>query len=253
MDKIALISDIHGNMPALEAVIDDISSRGIKRIMCLGDLVGKGPYPEKVVDMCREVCETVIQGNWDWVMANGDGPEFLRLPWHRARLGPERIEYLKNLPGSLDFYLSGKKVRLFHTSHKGVLERVFSNDQVADFKVMFNNTDFTGDYFMPDIVGFADIHRILHLSRQGKILFNSGSVGNAMDEPSAAYVILEGNYGDKNRGHFTFQVVRLLYDAELAIRQARDEGMPDLEPYEIELRIAQYRGLSKLNDQSVYP
>jgi protein phosphatase len=253
MEKIAVISDIHGNIPALEAVLKDIKERGIKRIFCLGDLVGKGPHPEKAVDICRNECETVIQGNWDFVVADGNGPAFLRLDWHRNRLGQTRLDYLKNLPGTMDFYLSGHKVRLFHTSHEGVMKRVFSNDQVADFKVMFNNTDFTGDYFQPDIVGFADIHRILHLSRQGKTLFNSGSVGNAMDEPSAAYIILEGNYGDKNKGLFTFQVVRLLYDVELAIRQAREENMPDIEPYEVELRIAHYRGLPKLNDQSVYP
>jgi protein phosphatase len=253
MDKIAVISDIHGNMPALETVLKDIKERGIKRIFCLGDLVGKGPHGEKAVDICRKECETVIQGNWDLIVAEGVGPAFLHLPWHRNRLGQARLDYLKNLPGTIDFYLSGRKVRLFHTSHQGVKERVFSNDQVADFKVMFNNTDFTGDYFTPDIVGFADIHRILHLSRQGKILFNTGSVGNAMDEPSAAYVILEGNYGDMARGHFTFQVVRLLYDAELSIRHAQEEDMPDLEPYEVELRTAIYRGLPKLKDQSIYP
>lgn len=55
MDRIALISDIHGNIPALEATLDDIRRRGIVRIFCLGDLGGKGPHGEKVVDICREV------------------------------------------------------------------------------------------------------------------------------------------------------------------------------------------------------
>jgi protein phosphatase len=244
MEKIAIISDIHGNIPALETVLKDIHQRGLKRIFCLGDLVGKGPYSEKAVDMCREVCETVVQGNWDLVMANGDGPEFLRLPWHRDRLGPERIDYLKNLPGTIDFYLSGKKIRLYHTSHKGVLERAFSNDQTADFKVMFDNTPFTGEFFQPDTVGFADIHRVFQQCRHGKMLFNTGSVGNPMDEPTAAYVILEGNYGDKKKGFYSFQVIRLPYDIDLAVKQAYDEEMPDTRIYEVELRTAVYR-----NDQ----
>jgi len=253
MEKIAVISDIHGNIPALEAVLKDIASRGIRRIFCLGDLVGKGPHAGKAVDICREACEMVLQGNWDRLVADGGGPPFLRLDWHRARLGAERIDYLKNLPGVIDFYFSGKKVRLFHTSHIGVMERVFSNNQVADFAVMFNNTDFTGNHFTPDTVGFADIHRVLYQSRQGRILFNVGSVGNAMDETSAAYVIMEGNYGDRAKGFFTLQIIRLPYDAELAIRQAQEEAMPDIEPYAVELRTARYRGLPKLNDQSVYP
>ena len=65
MEKIAIISDIHGNLPALEAVLLDIERRGIKRIICLGDLVGKGPDSAAVVDRIKEVCESVVQGNWD--------------------------------------------------------------------------------------------------------------------------------------------------------------------------------------------
>ena len=62
MDSVALISDLHGNLPALEAVLHDIKRRNISRIFCLGDLVGKGPHSEKVVDICREVCEVTVQG-----------------------------------------------------------------------------------------------------------------------------------------------------------------------------------------------
>ena len=65
MDSIALISDLHGNLPALEAVLRDIKRRNISRIFCLGDLVGKGPHAEKVVDICQDVCEVTIKGNWD--------------------------------------------------------------------------------------------------------------------------------------------------------------------------------------------
>ena len=63
MDRIAIISDIHGNIPALEATLRDIQRRNIKRIFCLGDLVGKGPHSDQAVDICREVCEGIIRGN----------------------------------------------------------------------------------------------------------------------------------------------------------------------------------------------
>jgi len=251
MEKIAVISDIHGNMPALETVLKDISDRGIKRIFCLGDLAGKGPHGEKAIDICREKCETVLQGNWDFVMADGKGPAFLRLDWHRERLGAERLEYLKNLPGTIDFYLSGRKVRLFHTSQKGVMERVWNGNPEESIELMLSNTDFTGNYFTPDIVGFADIHHVMYYCRRGKILFNVGSVGNAVDEPSAAYIILEGNYGDKDKAYFSLQIIRLSYDVELAISQAREEGMPDVEPYATELRTAIYRGLPHAEDPTL--
>jgi protein phosphatase len=251
MEKIAVMSDIHGNLPALEAVLKDISGRGIKRIFCLGDLAGKGPHGEKVIDICREKCEAVTLGNWDFAVADGNGPSFLNLGWHRARLGAERLDYLKNLPPVINFTLSGRKVRLFHASQIGVFHRVHMTGPHEDHLAMFTNTDFTGDYFSPDIIGYGDIHHTYYKSWKGKVLFNAGSVGNALDEPTAAYVILEGHYGDTKAGYFSFQIIRLFYDKELAIRQAQEESMPDLEPYAAELRTAVYRGLPGSEDPTL--
>ncbi len=245
MEKIAVISDIHGNMPAFEAVLKDIRRRGIKRILCLGDLVGKGPHPEKAVDLCRQECQAVVLGNWDKAMAEGTGPAFLRLDWHRERLGEARLKYLADLPGSIDFYLSGRKVRLFHASQIGVFHRVHMRGTEEQHEAMFTNTEFTGNGAAPDTVGYGDIHHVYYKSWRDKVLFNAGSVGNALDEPTAAYIILEGNYGDEKPGHFSFQAIRLPYDVDLAVQQAREENMPDVEPYEVELRTAVYRGLPK--------
>jgi len=251
MEKIAVISDIHGNIPALETVLNDIKERGIKRIFCLGDLAGKGPHGEKVVDICRERCAGVVLGNWDFAVADGNGPTFLNLPWHRQRLGTDRLEYLKNLPHAIDFFLSGRKVRLFHASQIGVFHRVHMRGTHEDHEAMFTNTDFTGSHFIPDTVGYGDIHHAYYKNWKGKTLFNAGSVGNALDEPTAAYVILEGNYGDKTPGYFSLQIIRFPYDKELSIRQARDEGMPDVESYAAELRTAVYRGLPASEDPTL--
>ena len=248
MEKIAVISDIHGNMPAFEAVLKDIKDRGIKRIFCLGDIVGKGPHPEKALDICREKCEGVTLGNWDFSIADGKGPPFLNLGWHRARLGVERLEYLKHLPPVINFTLSGRKVRLFHASQIGVFHRVHMRGTTEQHEAMFTNTEFTGENFTPDTVGYGDIHHVYCRSRLGRILFNAGSVGNALDEPTAAYAIMEGNFGDEKQGYFSLQFIRLLYDKELAIRQAQEEGMPDWEPYAAELRTAVYRGLPGSED-----
>ena len=66
MEPLAIISDVHANVEALEAVIRDIRGQGIQRIACLGDLMGYGPDPDKVVDIVRETCQIVIAGNHDW-------------------------------------------------------------------------------------------------------------------------------------------------------------------------------------------
>ena len=78
----------------------DIDRREITRIICLGDLVGKGPDSARAVDICVARCEAVVKGNWDESMATADdaGPH---LRWQRERLGPARLEYLASLPISV--------------------------------------------------------------------------------------------------------------------------------------------------------
>ena len=84
MDQIAVISDIHGNIPALEASLHDIQRRSIQQIYCLGDLVGKGPNSELAVDMCREFCALTVRGNWDEsIIAKKDDA---LVHWHQQRL-----------------------------------------------------------------------------------------------------------------------------------------------------------------------
>jgi protein phosphatase len=241
MDRIALISDIHGNVPALQAALHDIERRRIQRIFCLGDLVGKGPHSEKVVDICRAVCERTLKGNWDDALATTE-TDNLTLQWHQRRLGDTRLAFLRDLPNTIEFVMSGKRIRLFHASQKSVHYRVRQHDPVEKLLAMFDNTDFTGSMLTPDVVGYGDIHEAYVRSFLGRTLFNVGSVGNPHDTPQAAYGVLEGAYGGEAEDGLSIHLIRVPYDIELAIRQARDENMPSLEPYAHELRTAQYRG-----------
>ncbi|MFC1532375.1 metallophosphoesterase family protein [Thermodesulfobacteriota bacterium] len=241
MDRIALISDIHGNMPALEATLRDIRSRDVDKVLCLGDLVGKGPHSDRAVDICREQCDITVKGNWDdFITAENDNHTLI---WHRQRLGEKRLNYLERLPKTIEFYMSGKRVRLFHASQKGVHYRVRMNDPRDKHLEMFSNTEFTGNSFEPDVVGYGDIHRTYIMSYQDKTLFNVGSVGNPLDLTQASYAILEGKYDSRTDGIFSMFLVRVPYDIELAIKQAEDEDMPDLESYANELRTGRYRGI----------
>jgi protein phosphatase len=80
----------------------------------------------------------------------------------------------------------------------------------------------------------------MHFHQQ--MLFNVGSVGNPLDMPQASYAILEGRYDSQRADTFAVHVIRVPYDIELAIKQAAEELMPELEPYAHELRTAQHRG-----------
>ena len=246
MDRIAIISDIHGNVPALDAALRDIRRRGIARIVCLGDLVGKGPDSDVVVDRCREVCETVVRGNWDDAVAT-PVIEHRTIEWHRTRLGETRLDYLRSLPNTVDLTIGGKHVRLFHASQRNVHFRVRRTDADDRLLAMFENTAFTGEgTTAPDVVGYGDIHEAFVRNLPMKTLFNVGSVGNPLDTPEASYAILEGEDGDGERGGpFGILLVRVRYDIGRAIQDAIDAGMPDVDPYARELRTAQYRGAAE--------
>ncbi len=241
-ERIAIISDVHGNLTALQAVLDHVRTSGITRIFNLGDLVGKGPRSAAVVDRCREACEVTVQGNWDAEIAGGFEPAWAEGEWHREQLGTERLSYLATLPGSFDFWLSGQLVRLFHASSVSVHHRVYETAARAEHEKMFHNTSFTGGDHPPTIVGYGDIHTAYALSFAGKTLFNAGSVGNALDLPLACYVVLEGEYGGRNPASWSLKIVRLTYNVEVEIAIARASGMPKAEEYAVELRTAVYRG-----------
>ncbi len=240
-ERVAILSDIHGNLTALEAVLSHIASSGITRIFNLGDLVGKGPRSAAVVDRCRQTCEITVQGNWDHMVAQDEADAQPVLQWHRAQLGPNRLAYLAGLPGCHDFVLSGRRVRLFHASQVGVYHRVHATAR-EDHRAMFGNTAFTGSGPEPDIVGYGDIHCAYMQSFEHRTLFNSGSVGNPLDAPLACYAVLEGWFGMASERPWSLRFVRVPYDIEAEIAVAGAAGMPALDHYANELRTAVYRG-----------
>lgn len=238
MDKIAVISDIHGNIPALDAVLNDIKKRKIERIMCLGDIVGKGPSSCEAVDSIRKNCEVILKGNWDCLISERYESE--KFDWHYRKLGIERINYLKNLPIYKEFYLSGKLIRLCHAAPWDVFYRVQSTSPIDEKIKLFKPVE-GGD--KADIIGYGDVHCAYVQSFKGKMIFNSGSVGNPLELTMPSYAIIEGNYNDRNIGGFSISVIRVEYDMQKAINDARESDMPDCEDYINELKTAKYRGL----------
>ena len=246
MDKIAVISDVHGNMYALEAVLDDIRGRGIDLIYNLGDLEGKGARSDLTIDRCREVCRGIVRGNWDEALL--PPPEDADILWYQQQIGTERLAYLATLPNVIDFWLSGRRVRLFHASEESVYKRIYSSHPREAHLAMFSNTPFTGfEQPEPEIVGYGDIHTAYLLTFHGvhKLLFNAGSVGNPLDMPTASYVVLNGVLDSREKGGLSLDFVRVPYDIEAEIAEARRVGVPGAEAYAVELRTSVYRGAQK--------
>ena len=169
MEKIAIISDVHGNITALNAVLSDIKKRHIEKIFCLGDYVIKCTHPDLVIDKLREVCEVMLIGNSDYAICRPEAKD--KKFWSREKIGEERANFIYNLPVFHEFYMSGHLIRLFHASPYGldnIYNPMFSNKgtQYAGTELkgpedLFKNTEFIGKTSKdpePDIVGYGHIH-----------------------------------------------------------------------------------------------
>ena len=192
--RIALIGDLHGNLPALEAVARDIESRhATDAIYCLGDMTGKGPSSPETLDWALAHCAVVLMGNWDETVAGVVSTSSPSMGWYRSQLGQKRLAALAALPKEHHFHLSGRRVRLLH-GRSVTANVVYSDSPKAWRQELFE----TGDGLRPQIVGFADVHRPFYEQINGcGTLFNTGSVGNPLaEQPYPSYVLLEGAAGE---------------------------------------------------------
>ena len=127
--RIAIISDIHGNLEALKSTIKDIKTKQIDKIYCLGDIISKGNHTHECIEIIRKECEIVLRGNCDrhfsGVLDKEKVKERLKEKaqieidrWDNLNeiLTEEEKQYLNKLPYSHEFYLSGSLVRMFHAS-----------------------------------------------------------------------------------------------------------------------------------------
>jgi predicted phosphodiesterase len=250
LDRIAIISDVHGNVTAMRAVLADIRARGITRIVNLGDVVGKGPRGSEAVQLSREACEATVRGNWDAFIATTAVHTSPVGQWTRDELSADDLAWLAALPGTFEVLMSGRRIRLFHASQTSEFVRVRVRHSDGEFRAMFTNTDFTGAFraggdgvaVTPDVVGYGDIHSAYLKADEGLTLFNVGGTGNPLDGPAAPYVILEGVIDSARPAPFSVSFARVTYDIEAEIAVARKLGMPDADAYAGELLYGIYRG-----------
>ena len=176
--RVAVISDIHGNLPALESVMYDIAKQKVDSIICLGDLIGKGPNSKEVIDICRKECEIVVEGNWDDGIYNvykGNWEMNEKNRWYVNSARPDQLEYLGSLPHTAEVHINGKLVRLFH-AHPNNFNRYFQDSPIEKRLELFEYCD-----SLSDIAVYGDIHNAYMQIVQGRCLINAGSVGNPLD------------------------------------------------------------------------
>ena len=246
VERIAVVSDVHGNLTAFEAVLADADARGITRVISLGDTIGKGPRGSACVALTRARCEAAVTGNWEAFITRPETIESTSAIWWHDELSADDLAWLAALPFCHDLVLSGRRVRLLHASASGVFDRLHYDHTWEDFRAMFLATQATGDGPTPDVVGCGDIHGTYLQGDDDLTLFNCGSVGNPLDGTTASYAVLEGVPGPPDSagggGPFSVAFVRVAYDVEAELAVAAALGMPELEAYAVELRQGIYRG-----------
>jgi putative phosphoesterase len=187
MSELALISDIHGNGVALDAVLADLARRGVEQIVCLGDVAAGGPQPREVIARVRELGCRVIRGNADrWLLEGlppGRSAETRRLgevvDWARARLAPDDVDYLAALPPTLSIDTAeGLSLLCFHGSPREDVESLLATTPERELDELFGAAE-------ASILVGGHTHLQLLRRHRDRLLVNPGSVGVPLDSLTA--------------------------------------------------------------------
>jgi len=228
--RVALLSDIHGNLIALDAVLADLARRGpFDEVVVGGDLVWAGPWPAEVVDRVRFMDWAVIQGNTDAFFRRQpeDTPPGKRehrfaeqLSWMLEQLGPERAEYLASLPVSHTICPApGHALLVVHANPRDLDRPILPSSSAAELDELL----FT-DGVEPGwkTLAFGHVHTPFQRMWRGRLLIDVASAGLPMDgDPRAAYAILTWDGSGWQGEHH-----RVFYDAPVVSRQMTTSGMP---------------------------
>jgi putative phosphoesterase len=227
--KLAILSDIHANLHALDSVWIDIETQAPDRVHCLGDLVGYGAFPNEVVDFIRSHNIPTIMGNYD------DGVGFdrddcgcvykdpeqdrlgnLSLLWTREQTTPQNKEYLKSLATQIRLDDQPCNALLVHGSPRKMNEYLYEDRPDATFERIAKATE-------ADIILFGHTHLPYRKTVADTLFVNTGSVGKPKDgDPRAGYVVLK-----MEDGQVGVEFRRVEYDVAAAAQAVRNSDLPD--------------------------
>jgi putative phosphoesterase len=226
---VAVISDIHANLPALQAVLARIDELGIERVYCGGDLVGYGPHPNEVVALVAERGIPTIYGNYDHAIARdledcgcayvtprdrelGQGS----VAWTLEHTDGRSKEWLRALPFDLRFEVGAASVHLVHGSPRKVNEYLFEDKPDRLYERLAAAEE-------ADVLVFGHTHKPWTGSFGGVLFVNCGSVGKPKDgDPRGAFAVLDLNAD----GAVRVRLERVAYDAGAVAREVAAAGLP---------------------------
>jgi len=224
---IACIGDVHGNLPALEAVLSHAQDHGALAIWNIGDFVGYGPFPDEVVQRLRDEGALSIRGNYDrktlqvlekqkkWLKTKS--PEkLLAFQWAYEHLSPQSREYLAALPEQIRLFMKGWNVLLVHGSPADPDEHLSPSTPESRFNDL-------NKVAQADLVICGHSHRSFLRQVGSTWYINTGAVGRPDDgDPRAEYALLRLEPGSRQVAHY-----RVEYDVDRVVMEIRRCQLPE--------------------------
>jgi putative phosphoesterase len=226
---VAVITDIHANLPALEGALARIEELGIARIYCGGDLVGYGPHPNEVCALIEERRIPTIYGNYDYAIGRDLEDCGCAYPTqHERDLGQRSVDwtlahtdrhakdFMRELPFDLRFDVGDNAVHLVHGSPRKVNEYLFEDKPASLYERLARAEE-------GDTMAFGHTHKPWVREYGGVLFVNCGSVGKPKDgDPRAAFAILR-----PAGARLEVEIERVAYDAQAVAREVASAGLPE--------------------------
>ena len=185
--RLAILSDIHGNLPALEAVLEELANERIDQFLCLGDVAASGPQPGEALDRVKALSWPVIMGNTDdWLLSPQLKEQTTRFGqycqdidlWCAQQISEEQKAFIRSFQASMLIPLSPQHTLLaYHGSPRSYRERILDVTSEEELDTIFGETPAT-------ILVGGHTHAQLWRRYRDKLILNPGSVGLAMDRVS---------------------------------------------------------------------
>jgi predicted phosphodiesterase len=245
----AVISDIHGNYQAFQAVLSDAEGRGAERFLLLGDFIRDFPFPNEVLDAVRALPNCVaVAGNGDRSLvelAQADPADSVfhnrALFWNLRELTVENLAFLSALPPEVTVDLSERKtaqlmhmIPLYDYTSREETYKFSRADKLNEMDIVANAHAGEVAQYRADVVLFGHNHLQCYVEVAGKILLNPGSCGLSYDEDSrAAYAIM-----NVDGGKISCELLRIDYDIAEMSRLTCNSGLYKIAPDICEMNIA---------------
>ncbi|MCX7983920.1 MAG: metallophosphatase family protein [Bacteroidetes bacterium] len=221
--QIAILSDIHSNLEALEAVLRSLKRYKPDTIVCLGDVVGYGANPNECVDLIRQHCHLVLQGNHDAALLDQQLKYYfteharIAIEWTLEQISTPRLDYLR----SLQLTARMENLLFVHsapTDPKRWEYIVDEYDAIKHFSSFQERLCFVGHSHIPGI--YSEEGRKPLIDAQRRFIINVGSVGQPRDGDSRAC------YALFNTKTTMYECIRVEYKVELTVKKILDAGLP---------------------------